>query len=79
MEVENKILAILNELCGAEQGELEHDLDLFDAGLLDSFGVIQLFMELEDAFGISLQIETIARERICTPEKIISLVQESLS
>ncbi|WP_195282406.1 D-alanine--poly(phosphoribitol) ligase subunit 2 [Harryflintia acetispora] len=75
--IERKVNAILTGLCGAEDGELEFDLDLFEAGLLDSFGVIQLLLELEDAFGISLQIETIPRERISTPERIAALVREA--
>lgn len=79
MELEAKIIMILSGICGADEGELEPDLDLFEAGLLDSFGVIQLLMELEEAFGVSLQIETIPRERIATPEKIAGLVREALA
>lgn len=76
MEVERKIIGILNGLCGAEEGELQPDLDLFEAGLLDSFGVIELFTELEETFGISIQIETIPRERIATAGRIAALVRE---
>lgn len=77
MEPETKIITILNNICGADEGELEPGLNLFESGLLDSFGVIQLFTALEETFGISLQIETIPRERIATPLDIAALVREA--
>lgn len=76
---EARVTAILCDLCGAGPDELEFDLNLFDAGLLDSFGVIQLLMELEDAFHISLRIEDIPREKMETPRKIAALVREALA
>lgn len=79
MLTEETILRLLNNLCGAEDDELQPDLDLFEAGLLDSFGVIQLFIELEDAFQISLPVETIPRERIATVQRIAALVREAMA
>ena len=76
MELENKITNILCDLCGGEPDEMEPDLDLFGEGLLDSFGAIQLVMELEKAFSVSLSIEDIPRERIATPGAIAALVRE---
>lgn len=76
VELENKITNILCGLCGGEPEEMEPDLDLFGEGLLDSFGAIQLVMELEKAFSVSLPIEDIPRERIATPRAIAALVRE---
>lgn len=75
--MEEKIMAILNDLCGAEEGELEPDMNLFDAGLLDSFGVVQLIVDLEEAFGVSLHIEMISREEIATPARIVKLMEQT--
>lgn len=72
-----QITEILCDICGAEADELSPDLDLFDAGLLDSFGVIELILALEEAFGISLPIEQIPRARFATPQSIAQLVQEA--
>lgn len=77
MEIEDRILHILNDLCGAEEGELEAGADLFEAGLLDSFGVIQLLIELEEAFDLTLDMAAIPREKIATPRKIAALVREA--
>ena len=76
MELENKITNILCDLCGGEPGEIGPDLDLFGEGLLDSFGAIQLVMELEKTFAVSLPIEDIPRERIATPRAIAALIRE---
>lgn len=77
MEPLDKVTEILCDLCGAEPGELTADFDLFDTGLLDSFGVIELVLALEEAFGVTLQIEQIPRGRIATPQKIAALVREA--
>lgn len=77
--IEARVGAILCGLYGAAEGELSRDFNLFDAGLLDSFGVIQLLMELEDAFAVPLNIEDIPREKIATPQKIAELIGEALS
>ena len=74
--MEEKVLQILCGLCGAEPGEISPDLDLFEEGLLDSFGTIQLLLELEEAFGVSMALEELSREQIATPAKIAALVRE---
>ena len=51
-------------------------MDLFQELGLDSFGVIQLVLALEEAFSVSLEIENIPREQIETPEKIAVLIRE---
>lgn len=68
--MEQQVIEILNGIVGAEEGELEADLDLFEAGLLDSFAIVQLVVELESLFGVSLSVETLTREEIATPALI---------
>ncbi|MCL2056894.1 MAG: phosphopantetheine-binding protein [Oscillospiraceae bacterium] len=72
--MQTEITEIICGICGAEDGELEPDLELFDAGLLDSFAVVQMLVEFEGRLGISLDIETLRREDISTPAKIIGLL-----
>ena len=75
--MEEQIISILNGICGAEEGEIQGDMDLFEEGLLDSFGVIQLLMGLEERFGVTLEMGDLSREEIATPAKIARLVQEA--
>jgi D-alanine--poly(phosphoribitol) ligase subunit 2 len=72
--MEEQIIEILNDICGAEPGELEPDLDLFENGLLDSFGVVQLLVKLEERFGLKLDIEQFSRSDIATPALIAGIV-----
>ena len=73
--MESKILNIINTVCGAEPGELEIDLDLFDSGLLDSFAIVQMAVAFEEEFNISLDLEHLTREEIATPARIIELIR----
>lgn len=77
--MEKTIAGIVAGICGVEPEELEPGLNLFDEGLLDSFGVIQLVLALEEAFSVSLEIENIPRERIATVSNIVGLIREVAS
>ena len=41
------IIEILNEITGADEGEIQPDTELFAEGVLDSFGLVQLLVALE--------------------------------
>lgn len=53
----------------------EDDYDLIENGILDSFGFIELFSELED-YGIEIQPTQIDRTRLRTSKSIEQLVEE---
>jgi D-alanine--poly(phosphoribitol) ligase subunit 2 len=76
--MEQEIILILNEICGAEPGELEPDMDLFDNGLLDSFGVVQLLVKLEERFGLEVDVERFSRAELATPALIAGIVEKLL-
>ncbi len=76
--INEKIMEILNEICGAQPGELEPDIELFETGLLDSFGVAQLLVKLEEEIGAAPDIESFTREDISTPEKLVAFVEKNL-
>ena len=69
-------MAILEEVCGAEPGELELDVELFEEGILDSFGVISLFVEIEKQLGVKLEPTELEREQLATPSLIIAEVEK---
>lgn len=73
-----QIIGIVGSIVGAEEGELDADLDLFESGLLDSFGIIQLFVALEERFGTAPDIETLTRRQIATPALIARCMEQAL-
>ena len=76
--MEEKIMSILEQLCGAGPGELEPELDLFESGLLDSFGVARLLVELEEQLQIVLDIEQLTRREIATPALLLERLRPLL-
>ena len=72
--MEEKVKAILNDICGADEGELEPDIDLFEEGILDSFGVISLFVEIEKQLGIKFEPTEVTRDEMKSPALIIKQV-----
>ena len=51
-ELEEKMLDILEEVCGDDEVRTNRDEDLFALGLLDSMGAIELLVDIEDVFGV---------------------------
>ena len=49
--------------------------DLFAAGL-DSMGIMQLLLAIEDRFGVAMDPADLSRENFSTAEKISALVAE---
>lgn len=68
------ILDIITDISGADEGEIEADTELFEEGILDSFGVVQLFVQLE-SLGVKLDVAEFDRAQISTPAKIAALCE----
>ena len=51
---------------------------MYEAGLLDSFQVIDLVAELEEAFDIEIVPELVILEHFSTPAAIIQLMKQLL-
>ena len=68
-----KIIACLNDITGADEGEITPDTELFDEGILDSFGLVELLVQLEQ-YGAKLDVANLSREEISTPAKLASLI-----
>jgi len=76
--MEEKLLALIAEVCDSEDIYVLREVDLFEEGLLDSMGAIDLLIGIEEAFAISIAPTEVAREEMNTVEKIILRVKERL-
>lgn len=74
--MKEKVLDLLEELCGTDEFRNDMDLDLFDNGLLDSLGFIELVIQIEQVLGIKLQPTEVSREDLATPNKIIEFLSQ---
>jgi D-alanine--poly(phosphoribitol) ligase subunit 2 len=75
---EHEVLRLLIDVCGTDAIDAERDVDLFDAGLLDSLGVTQLLVSFEDDLGIKVPPTAVERDEISTVNRVLTFVAERL-
>jgi len=74
--MEQKILDILVDVCGDDEVIEDKDINLFDSGFLDSLGVIELLLQIEEVLDLKIQPTEITRQDIQTPNKVIELISK---
>ncbi|MDR2610180.1 MAG: D-alanine--poly(phosphoribitol) ligase subunit DltC [Clostridiales Family XIII bacterium] len=74
MNEKNKAIVfdILEELTETDEVRANPDIALFDEGLLDSIGAVQLLVEIEAKLGVSVPISSFDRDEWATPNRIIA-------
>lgn len=73
--MKDTVLDILVDLTGSEEVRDNLDLNLFDNGLLDSMGTVQMLLELDNQCGIEVPVSEFERSEWDTPNKIIAKVE----
>jgi D-alanine--poly(phosphoribitol) ligase subunit 2 len=74
--MEERLLDILVTICGVDEVREDKDINLFETGLLDSLGVIELLVQIEEKLGIVVEPTEVDREQIETPNKLIEYISE---
>ena len=75
MDVEAEVIEIIDELFMKDVSDMM-DEDLFDAGVLDSMGTVELIVELENRFDIRVPVSEFGRDDWNTANKIVEGVTE---
>lgn len=73
--VEESTLDMLEEICADDIIREERDIDLFEAGLLDSMRAIELLVGIESTFGIEIAPTAVEREEMNSVNKIIHQIE----
>lgn len=76
MDYKKLALEILENVCETEELEEEPDIDLFEAGLMDSLSSISILLEIEKNLGIKLQITDIDKSDISTVNNFESFLRK---
>lgn len=63
---------------GKDLGPAKADMDIFEAGLVDSFGIVELVTAIETAFNIELRQGDLADPRFRTIRGIAEIIQENI-
>ena len=72
--LEEKILAIIEEICEDDVIYEERDINLKEEGLIDSLAFVELLVRMEE-FGIEVAPTEVTYEEIDTPNKIIQYIE----
>lgn len=73
--MKDKVLKIFIDVTGNEEISEDLDLDLFEAGLLDSLAIIEVILKIEDELGIKLQPTDLEREDMSTVNKLTTFLE----
>ncbi|AJH01382.1 MULTISPECIES: D-alanine--poly(phosphoribitol) ligase subunit DltC [Clostridium] len=73
--MKDKVLEIFTEVTGNDEIAEDFDLDLFEAGLLDSLAIIEVLIQIEEKLGIKLQPTDLEREDMSTVNKLAAFLE----
>lgn len=69
---------MLKDICDDDAVREERDIDLFDAGLLESMAAIELLVAIEEEFGVRIAPTAVDRDEMNTVNKIIHQIEVRL-
>ena len=75
MNFENLALEIMESVCETDEVREDLDLDLFDAGFIDSLSVINIILEIENKLKIRLQPTDFEKKDISTIKNFKDLLE----
>ncbi len=73
----DKLLEILTEV--RPDVDFENETELFDQGILDSFDIVSIISELNDAFDINIRVHDLIPENFNSLQSIVNLVNTKVS
>ncbi len=79
MDFKDLALEIMEEICETDEIKEDLDLDLFDAGLIDSLSTINIILLLEEKLGIRLQPTDFEKNDIATVNNFIKFLEKRCS
>ena len=75
MDIKSEVIEIIDELFMEDVSDMM-DEDLFDAGVLDSMGTVELIVEIENRFDTRVPVTEFGRDDWNTANKIIAGIVE---
>ena len=75
MDIKSEVIEIIDELFMEDVSDMM-DEELFDAGVLDSMGTVELIVEIENRFDIRVPVTEFGRDDWNTANKIVEGITE---
>lgn len=76
MDIREKVLETICEV--NDEIADNQDKDLLINGIIDSFDIVEIMVELEDAFDIELEAESVTPDNFRTVDCIVSLIENTI-
>lgn len=76
MSVHDRVLSVLAAVTKDDEVKRNPDVQLFETGLLDSFGVVELMLALEQEFDTAFSPAEFDPVAWATPNQIAAIVAE---
>lgn len=74
----SKIDCIINMIRGISPENIQADTELIESGIISSVELFELVSQIEETFGIQIDVELIDYENFTTPEKIAEVFLEEV-
>lgn len=75
-EFKDQVLNVLEEVCENDIVRENPDVQLFEEGILDSFGTVSLLVEFQERLSIEVSISDFDRDEWATPNMIIKKLKD---
>ena len=73
--MKDQILHILADITGSDEVKKDLDVNIFETGLLDSMGTVQLLLEFQNQLGVDVPVSEFDRSEWDTPNKTNAKVE----
>ncbi len=77
--MEEKIMKSILGICDDKVIYRNKDVNLFETGLIDSMGFIELLVAIEDDFDIEIDPSEINKDEMSTPNQLIEFVRSRIN
>ena len=75
----DRVIDVLEQVTDTPEVRWNLDIPLFDHGILDSLGMVELILGLTQEFGLQISPAQVEREHWATPRKIARFVEACLT
>lgn len=75
MSTAERVLAVLVDVTQMDEVRDDGDLRLYESGVIDSLGTVELLLALTQEFKIEISPTEVDRERWATPHRIVEFVR----
>lgn len=76
--MEERLLDLLEDICGDEVVKENPDINLIEEDLMDSLDYTELLIAIEENFNVVIAPSEVTREQMATPNKIIEQIKSRM-